>query len=130
MCTPRESGEVEAGGIVEGDLIDVDASLYRLQCSLIDGSNIMCRGEIGLQLMAFHREEWMVPDDLVEEPLDLDYLQKQPGMIGYVVKTGDDLWDIAKRFHTTKQELMETNQLSGETVSAGQKLLVMKHICL
>lgn len=124
------SGEVEAGGIVEGDLIDVDASLYRLQCSLIDGSNIMCRGEIGLQLMAFHREEWMVPDDLVEEPLDLDYLQKQPGMIGYVVKTGDDLWDIAKRFHTTKQELMETNQLSGETVSAGQKLLVMKHICL
>lgn len=124
------SGDVEAGGIREGDLIDVEASLYRLQCSLADGSNLLCRGEIALWLMAFHKEEWMVPDDLVEEPLDLDCLQRQPGMIGYVVKAGDDLWDIAKRFHTTKQELMETNQLNGENVSEGQKILVMKHICL
>ena len=65
-----------------------------------------------------------------EEPLDLDALQKQPGMIGYVVRGKDELWDIAKRFHTTKQELMETNQLTQEELQPGQKLLVMKHIYL
>lgn len=122
------SGEVEAGGIQEGDYIDVDASLYRLQCSLVDSGNLHCRGEISLQLMAFHREEIMVPDDVVEEPLDLDALQKQPGMIGYVVKRGDMLWDIAKRFHTTRQDLIDANELSGEELTPGQKLLIMKHI--
>ena len=124
------SGEIEAGSIQEGDYIDVDASLNRFQCSLVDSGNIHCRGEISLQLMAFHKEEIMVPDDVVEEPLDLDALQRQPGMIGYVVKKGDILWDIAKRFHTTQQELMETNELSGEDLSPGQKLLIMKHIYL
>ena len=78
--------------------------------------------------MAFHKEEMMIPDDVVEEPLDLDALQKQPGMIGYVVKKGDELWDIAKRYHTTRQDLIDTNQLSGEELSPGQKLLIMKHI--
>lgn len=124
------SGDVEAGNIGEGDFIDVDVSLYRLQCSLVDGSHILCRGEVALQLLAFRRKEWMVPDELVEEPLDLEALQKQPGIIGYVVKRGDDLWDIAKRFHTTKQELMDTNRLSADTIQEGQKILVMKHIYL
>ena len=123
-------GEIEAGGIMEGDYIDVDASLHRLQCSLVDSANILCRGKVALQLVAFHKEEMQVPDDLIEEPLDLEALQKQPGMIGYVVKDADDLWDIAKKFHTTKQELMETNQLMAEEITAGQKLLVMKHIYL
>ena len=64
----------------------------------------------------------------MEEPLDMERLQNEPGMIGYVVKEGDDLWSIAKRFHTTKQELMTTNDLNQEILQKGQKLLVMKHI--
>ena len=80
--------------------------------------------------MAFERNHLQIPDDLVEEPLDLEKLQKEPGMIGYVVQEGDDLWSIAKHFHTTRQELMETNDLTQETLQKGQKLLVMKHIYL
>ena len=124
------SGEIEAGGIQEGDYIDVDATLYRLQSSLVDSGNLHCRAEIALQLMAFHKEEMMIPDDVVEEPLDLDALQKQPGMIGYVVKKGDELWNIAKRYHTTAQELIDTNQLASDELVPGQKLLIMKHIYL
>lgn len=123
-------GEIEAGGIMDGDYIDVDASLHRLQVSLVDSANILCRGDVSLQLVAFHKEEMQVPDDLMEEPLNLNALQEQPGMIGYVVKEKDVLWDIAKRFHTTKQELMETNQLMTEDIVPGQKILVMKHIFL
>lgn len=123
-------GEIEAGGISEGDYVDVEASLHRLQCSLADSSNILCRAEISLQLVAFHKEEMQIADDVIEEPLDMEELQKQAGMIGYVVKGNEDLWDIAKRFHTTKQDLMDTNELSAEELPAGQKLLVMKHICI
>lgn len=123
-------GEMEAGNVVDGDYIDVEASVYRVQCTLNDSSTMTCRGELQVGLMAFHREQVQLPDDLVEEPLDLDALQKQPGMIGYVVRGKDELWDIAKRFHTTKQELMETNQLTQEELQPGQKLLVMKHIYL
>lgn len=124
------AGEIEAGNVREGDYIDAEARVYRTQSSMADAMALQCRVEIQVTIMAFERNRLQIPDDLVEEPLDLEKLQKEPGMIGYVVQEGDDLWSIAKHFHTTRQELMETNDLTQETLQKGQKLLVMKHIYL
>jgi hypothetical protein len=123
-------GEMEAGVMEEGDTIDVDASMYRLQCTLGDSGRLLLRGDVMVQFMAFHKEVVWLPDDVQEEALDMEMLQNQPGMIGYVVQEGDRLWDIAKKFHTTRQELMETNHLDQEFLREGQKLLVMKRIHL
>ena len=112
------------------EIIDAEARVYRTQSSMADAMALQCRVEIQVTIMAFERNRLQIPDDLVEEPLDLEKLQKEPGMIGYVVQEGDDLWSIAKHFHTTRQELMETNDLTQETLQKGQKLLVMKHIYL
>ncbi len=127
ITTPFQ-GEMEAGRIRPGDYIDADASMYRLQCALGDSGRLLLRGEIMVALMAFHRETILLPDDVTEKEPDMDALQEQPGMIGYVVQEDDRLWDIAKKFHTTKQELMETNGLEQEGLRKGQKILVMKHI--
>ncbi len=124
------TGEMEAGKVKEGDDLDVDVSLYRMQCSLVDTNTVSIRGDISVSLMAFYKEDMQVPDYMDEEPLNLDELQQQPGMMGYVVKEGDELWDIAKRFHTTRDELIETNRLTTEVILPGQKLLVIKHIYL
>lgn len=42
----------------------------------------------------------------------------------YVVKQGDTLYSIAKRFNTTVQQLQEYNNLSDYTISIGQELQV------
>lgn len=128
FATVPFQGELEAGAIQEGDYIEVDASMYRLQSTLGDSGRILLRGEVLVQLMAYHKELVLLPDDVVEEELDMEQLQKQPGMIGYVVREGDCLWDIARKYHTTRQELMETNELEKETLQKGQKLLVQKRI--
>lgn len=121
-------GEMEAGAVEPGDYLDVTANIYRAQSAMADAGTMQCRLEILVSVMAFHRRSVSLPDDFVEEPLDMERLQNEPGMIGYVVKEGDDLWSIAKHFHTTKQELMTTNDLNQEILQKGQKLLVMKHI--
>ena len=102
------------------DYIDAEARVYRTQSSMADAMALQCRVEIQVTIMAFERNRLQIPDDLVEEPLNLEKLQKEPGMIGYVVQEGDDLWSIAKHFHTTRQELMETNDLTQETLQKGQ----------
>lgn len=127
MTVPFQ-GEMESGRIDPGDYLDVDASMYRLQCTLGDSGRLLLRGEIMVMLMAFHKETILLPDNVTEEEPDIDALQEQPGMIGYVVQDGDRLWDIAKKFHTTKQELMVTNDLEQEGLRKGQKILVMKRI--
>lgn len=68
--------------------------------------------------------------DVTEEPFDYDTLFSLPGMIGYVVKEGDTLWDIAKSHHTTINSIKELNDLSEPEPAVGTKLLLIKEISL
>ena len=52
----------------------------------------------------------------------MDALIKQP--IYYTVKRGDALFSIARKFDTTPEQLQRWNQLVGDRVKIGQKLLV------
>lgn len=42
----------------------------------------------------------------------------------YTVKAGDTLWNIAKRYNTTVEKLMDLNNLSNDLIMIGQKLIV------
>lgn len=44
------------------------------------------------------------------------------------MKKGDRLWDVAKRFHTTVDHVMEMNELDQEEVKEGQRLLLVKEL--
>lgn len=60
--------------------------------------------------------------------LDMEKLQELPGMVGYIVQNGDTLWEIAKENHTTVEKIQELNQLTGEEVHKGQKLVILKAV--
>ncbi len=66
--------------------------------------------------------------DIHKEPLDAVELMKQPGIVGYIVKKEEQLWDIARHFHTTEAEIMETNGLKSADVQQGDKLLIVKKV--
>jgi hypothetical protein len=121
-------GELEAGMVAEGDYVETDAMIYRLQCSGVEGNRLLLRGETLIQMMVFHQEKMWLPDHITAEPVDMEQLRQQPGILGYVVQPQDRLWDIAKRFHTTPEELMETNHLEQDSLLPGQKLLIMKQV--
>jgi membrane-bound lytic murein transglycosylase D len=42
----------------------------------------------------------------------------------HVVKRGDSLWNIARRYHTTTKKIQELNGLKGNSLSIGQKLKI------
>lgn len=58
----------------------------------------------------------------------MEELQESPGIIGYIVKEGDKLWDIAKENYTTISEIVKTNQLSSEQIRDGDKILIIKTV--
>ena len=62
------------------------------------------------------------------QPLDTEKLQKLPGIVGYIVQPGDSLWKIAKKFHTTVDNIMETNGLTTDQLQPGEKLILVKEI--
>ena len=56
----------------------------------------------------------------------MEELEKRPGIVGYIVKEGDDLWSLAKNYSTTKEGIMEVNDLTSEDIKIGDRLLIFK----
>lgn len=46
----------------------------------------------------------------------------------YIVKSGDTLWSIARKYNTTIDKIKELNNLKSNSLSIGQKLLVRENI--
>ena len=51
----------------------------------------------------------------------------QSGITVYFVQNNDDIWDIAKRYHTTEEEILSVNRLEGNVMlTSGQQLIIPK----
>ncbi len=59
-------------------------------------------------------------------PFDMEEMEKRPGIIGYIVRDGDILWDLAKRYNTTVEGIMEVNELESEEIKTGDRVLIFK----
>lgn len=60
------------------------------------------------------------------EPLDKKALADAPGIVGYVIKEGDKLWDLARKYHTTETRIREDNEIQEEEPKTGEKILIFK----
>ena len=54
--------------------------------------------------------------------------QSNPSMVIYIVKQGDTLWEIAKKYKTTMEEIISVNHLEDvDNLTIGQKLFVPRY---
>lgn len=117
---------IESKGVRAEDHFEIHASLEQLSAIMLDGEEVEIKAVIGMDMIAFAVEEGMAIIKADEKPFDYEKLKNIPGMIGYIVRPGDTLWNIAKRYHTTRQSIMEMNEISSEEMKEGEKLLIVK----
>ena len=65
-------------------------------------------------------------EEVEEKPYEEEELAKIPSITGYVVRDGDTLWMIAKRYKTTIEKIRQYNEGAAEPLEAGQKLFLLK----
>ena len=70
----------------------------------------------------------MIIDKVEVQPLDMEKVRSMPGITVYMVKPGDTLWDIAKKFYTTVEEICVRNDLENGEIEQGQPLLLIKKV--
>ena len=92
------------------------------------GGSIEVKATISLDLLALQPVCVQVIKSASEAPLDLNQLQKLPGIVGYIIQPDDSLWKIAKKFHTTIDTIMETNGLTDKNVKPGDRLILVKEL--
>ena len=119
---------VEAEGIDENSNIWLRGTLEQISGTVAGDNEIEVKAVAALELIAFERIEAPIITNYETEEIDWKARSREPGIIGYVVQAGEELWDIAKAFFTTKESIMEINHMENETVKEGDILLILKEL--
>lgn len=120
--------EAEAPGITPDSVYQLNTSLEQMTAVMAGGGTVEVKAVLNLDILVLQPVKEPVILGVKEMPLDLEKLQALPGITGYIVQPGDCLWDIAKRFHTTRKQVMESNGLSGDQIKPGDRLILVKEI--
>lgn len=117
---------LECEAMTENASYEIQPALEQLSVSLMGGGDVEVKA-----VLAFHSlikqpiNEEMMTDFFLDEP-ELDGNKKTPGIIGYLVKDGEELWDLAKRYHTTTDRLKEVNGLETDVIKVGDRILIFQ----
>lgn len=105
---------------------EVEPVLEQLSVTAADSEEVEARAGLSFGCLACRIHEEPMVVDLDIAPLDPAKLSMLPGVVAYFVQEGDTLWDIGKRYYVPVARMKEMNDLAGEEVKPGDKLLVVK----
>ena len=142
-------GELKLNFIFSSDTNNrIDTKRYTLPFNFnIDNEQISSNKTINTRMNCVQDEFVVTSDGMVDCKVDLEFETEMydnaniniideiemseeennsnPSMIIYIVKDGDTLWNIAKRYKTTMQDIINVNNLdNGDMISVGQKLFI------
>lgn len=113
----------------QGVNFEFEPGIDQLVVSLLDNERYEIKASLSLAALVLKEECFDKIVEIKEEPLDEKQLVEKPGVTGYITQDGEELWDIAKRFHTTEAEITSTNALKSPKIKAGDKLIIVKSVC-
>lgn len=117
---------LEVPDIAPEDMGKVRAEVEQLQVTMLDGEEMDVKAVLSFSTVVFKN----IPVELITEvnvsELDSGKMSSLPGMVIYMVKEGDNLWNIGKRYYVPVESLRQLNALESDEVKPGQKLLIVK----
>lgn len=118
----------EARGITKDCTYFLRTDMEQLSTTMVDSNELEVKATVGINVLVLNSREEMIIEKVEEQPLDRNKIQNMPGITVYMTAAGDTMWDIAKRFYTTVDEICRINELEGEEVKPGQPLLLVKKV--
>lgn len=118
----------EAPGINQDSVYQLNTGLDQLTAVMMGSDTVEVKAVIALDILVLQPVCEPVINNVTVEPMDTQKLQQLPGIVGYIVQPGDSLWKIAKKFHTTVDNIMTANGLSDSLIHPGERLILVKEI--
>lgn len=104
--------------VEKGDTLYEIASIYGISVKELKDLNNLTSNNI------YVGQQLVVPEKDINIP---EILPPQENYIEYIVKKGDSLWSIAKKFNVTIPEIIEENNLITINLQIGDKLKIPKN---
>lgn len=118
----------EVPGITKDSVYQIEPGLEQISAVMLGGDMVEIKAAVTMDILVLRPICEQMITAVKEEPLDMEKLKKMPGIVGYIVQSGDSLWKIAREFHSSVDEIMETNQLTSSLIKPGDKLILVKKV--
>lgn len=117
---------IEAEGVTPESNVWMQGTLDQISAAPAGENELEIKAAATLEIIAFEKIELSIISGFDCHEIDWKARSREPGMIGYVVQPGEGLWDIAKQFFTTENDIIQVNHLENETVAEGDVLLLLR----
>lgn len=128
LCSHSEVSEfthtLPAAEIPENSFYDAKIFVEHISYTMNGPGGIDIRIILGLSLRSFVTDEISFVSDIDE--LNEASSEKRPGIVICFAQKGDTLWNIAKRYHITVDELKSYNNLTGDIPIVGQQIRICR----
>lgn len=104
----------------------IEPALDGIQAARNDAGEAEVKAQISLKGFLCRQMQEPVVTDLQVRELDPGRVNSLPGIVAYIVREGDSLWNIGKRYYVPVRALREMNDLNGEDVKPGDRVLIVK----
>jgi hypothetical protein len=118
---------IEVPGAGENTRCDISGGLEQMSAVMLDQEHAQIKSAVRIELIAFENYVTENIESVTEAETDTEEASEGPGIVGYIVKRGDDLWEVAKQNNTTEADIMEINGRSDRRLEIGEKLLILRH---
>lgn len=122
------SHTVEAVDIQDNCIYHLRPDLEQLSTTMLDSNEIEVKAVVNLNALVICQQQEQIMERMEELPWDMDKLRSMPGITIYIVQPRDTLWDIAKAFYTTVDDIQNLNGLDNDNITPYQPLLLAKRV--
>jgi len=117
---------MEVMGMETRDMGKVQVHLEQLQVTMLDGEEMDVKAVLVFHTTVFKSLPTEAISGITVSELDTAKLANLPGMVIHMVKEGDTLWNIGRKYYVPVNTLRELNDLNNDDLMVGQKLLIVK----
>ena len=117
---------LEAEEIGKSCVCPVKAFMEQMTASLIDGDEIDVKCVLFFHANVYREWKEKIVEEIQTAELDSEKIDSLPSLAVYVVREGESLWDIGKRYYVPISSIRQTNELTGDEVKPGDKILIMR----
>lgn len=117
---------IECGSADENMRYHISSMLEQLSITLQGGDEIEVKAVLAFQGFFKRAEKSKMIQGVTVLPMSPEEIEKRPSIVGYIVKDGDDLWSLAKRYSTSVEAICDVNDISAETLRTGDRILIFK----
>ena len=116
---------VEIPGIDAHTCCEVNVQVDQVQVNLLDNSEYEIKGVVSINAIALQQDELSVITS-VEQEKNAPDTDAEVGLVGYIVQKDDKMWDIAKKYRTTVENIMEINDLTSDSIKTNDRLIIAR----